>query len=164
MNRRQFVQKAGALTLAGALPLYSWAQGAGKDNGKDKESPLIYLSTIKSNGALSKCQAEVWFVQDGADQYVVTARDAWRAQAVRQGLTRTQVWVGDVGQWQSAGGAYLELPSHFATASFSTDAAEHTRLLSIFGQKYSDEWGSWGPRFRNGLASGERVMLRYRPA
>ena len=37
------------------------------------------------------------------------------------------------------------------------------RALEAFGAKYADEWGSWGPRFRDGLADGSRVLLRYRP-
>ena len=35
-------------------------------------------------------------------------------------------------------------------------------VLQRLGKKYADEWATWGPRFRNGLASGQRVMLRYR--
>ena len=51
------------------------------------ESNLIYISPIRSDGKLSRCQAEVWFVGEGQDFYVVTATDAWRSRAVKQGLT-----------------------------------------------------------------------------
>ena len=95
--------------------------------------------------------------------YVVTASDAWRAKAVQKGLTRTQVWVGDVGQWQGANGRYKDLPGHIASASIVDDEQTHARLLEIFGNKYSREWGSWGPRFKRGLANGSRVCLRYTP-
>ncbi len=157
MNRRQFVSTtaqglAGMLVVAG-LPLRA-----------EDEPALIYLSPIKSNGALSKCQAEVWYVQDGADQVVVTGANAWRAQAITQGLSRTQIWVGDVGQWQSSGGAYLKLPSHFANGQVIADALEQARLLELFGAKYVAEWDTWGPRFKNGLSGGTRMMLRYTPA
>ena len=130
----------------------------------ETDSPLIYISPLKSDGTVSRCQAEVWFFGDGDSDYVVTRSTAWRAEAVRKGLTQAKIWVGDVGLWQRSNGKYKDLPSHFATVSFVTDAAEHTRLLEGFGAKYSSEWGKWGPRFRNGLADGSRVMLKYSKA
>ncbi len=33
--------------------------------------------------------------------------------------------------------------------------------LQKFGAKYPAEWAKWGPRFTKGLASGERVLIRY---
>ena len=153
MKRRTFVQTTLALPVLSALPAIA-----------AEESDLIYLSPVKSDGTLSRCQAEVWYAGDGGNFYVVTAADAWRAKAVGLGLTDTKVWIGDVGQWQRSRGKYLELPSVQARASLVTDAVEHARLLGIFGNKYTAEWGSWGPRFKKGLADGSRVMLRYTPA
>lgn len=157
MHRRNFIKSTGTLltTLAVAPFIARNAQAA-------EESALVYLSPIKSNGALSSCQAEVWFVRDGRDIIVVTDAETWRAQAVRQGLSRTQVWEGDVGQWQSSDGKYKQLPASIAMASFEEDAVVHARMLQSFGTKYADGWGTWGPRFKNGLADGSRVMLRYR--
>ena len=154
MQRRTFMRQS-ALLAAGAL-LPGIGQAA-------QQSPLIYISPFKSNGALSRCQAEVWFVQDNQQFYVVTAQDAWRAEAVRQGLTQTQIWVGDVGQWQRSDGRYKQLPKLQAQAELVQDASAHARLLETFGAKYASEWGSWGPRFERGLADGSRVMLRYTP-
>lgn len=128
------------------------------------ESHLIYVSPLHADGRESTCQAEVWFVADAGDAFVVTASDAWRARAVRNGLSRARVWVGDVGVWSDSDGAYRELPGAEAQASLVTDAAEHARLLERFGDKYTLEWVIWGPRFRNGLADGSRVMIRYRPS
>ncbi len=155
MQRRTFIRNT-AVALAGStLP---WSVNA------QAESHLIYISPFKSNGELSRCQAEVWYVQDGTDMVVVTASNAWRARAIAQGLTRAQVWVGDVGQWQRSDGEYKNLPSTVASGAQVDDTMEHARVLQIFGSKYADEWGTWGPRFSNGLADGTRVMLRYRPA
>ena len=155
MERRTFLKTGGLLLAGAALP--GALQAAA-------ESHLIYLSPLKSNGQLSRCQAEVWFVQDGADMYVVTANNAWRARAIAQGLQQTQVWVGDVGQWQSSDGRYKNLPNMTASGEQIDDVQTHARLLDIFGRKYADEWGSWGPRFKRGLADGSRVLLRYSPA
>ena len=154
MQRRTFIKQGALVAGAAMVPGVLRAE---------REPHLIYLSPLKSNGALSRCQAEVWYVQDGSDMYVVTANNAWRARAVGKGLTKTQVWVGDVGQWQSSGGKYKELPAMQANASQVDDPAEHARLLTKFGAKYSSEWSSWGPRFKRGLADGSRVLLRYQP-
>ena len=48
------------------------------------ESDLIYLTPIKSNGAESSCQAEVWFSHIGTTMYVVTAVDAGAAKPARR--------------------------------------------------------------------------------
>ena len=96
--------------------------------------------------------------------YVVTGSGAWRSVAVKQGLTSAQVWVGDVGMWQQSNGSYKALPSMMTQVSFETNGVNHARLLEKFGNKYSAEWGTWGPRFKNGLADGSRVMLKYSPA
>ena len=150
--------------VAAALPLLpavvraetSWQAAA-------ETSPLIYLTPIQSNGAESRCQAEIWFASFGGAMFVVTATEAWRAQAIRQGLTQARIWVGDVGMWQRADGGYKALPMVGATASIETDAAVQGQVLEVMGGKYSDGWDTWGPRFRNGLADGSRVMLKYEP-
>ncbi len=154
LNRREFFTAVGVGAAALAIPGLSRAED---------ESQLIYLSPLKSNGALSRCQAEVWYVQDGTDMCVVTAADAWRARAIEQGLNQTQIWVGNVGLWHNADGKYKALPSLAAVGSVERDAVQHAQLLEKFGAKYSAEWGTWGPRFQKGLADGSRVMLRYSP-
>lgn len=156
MRRRQLIQLASGVVLG--APLF-----ASQTTLAAQESQLIYLSTVKSNGQLSRCQAEIWYVQDGTDMYVVTAESAWRAQAVRRGLNETKVWVGDVGQWQQSDGRYKSLPSLQALASFETNGVRHAAILEKFGAKYSGGWGTWGPRFKQGLADGSRVMLKYTP-
>jgi hypothetical protein len=126
------------------------------------ESDVVYLTPLKADGAESSCQAEVWFVTDGADLCVVTAAGAWRARAIRAGLSRARVWVGDLGVWTRTEGRYRSLPTLEATGEFIAAADEQARVLDLFGDKYPVSWVLWGPRFRNGLADGSRVMLRYR--
>lgn len=166
LNRRQLLSRlAGVVTATSCagvvLPGLLSQRAIAADH---QESQLIYLSPIKSNGALSSCQAEVWYVQHNSAMYVVTAADAWRTRAIAMGLTKTRIWVGDVGMWQSSEGRYKALPSLTASASNVTGSDEQTRLLTLFGNKYASEWSRWGPRFRNGLADGSRVLLRYQPS
>ena len=155
MNRREHLVALGTLMAGAALPL----RAQGIPDAADT-SRLIYLTPIKSNGGESRCQAEIWFVRRGADLYVVTAEDTWRARAVEKGLNRARIWIGDVGVW-SDDGRYKALPAVTATASVVRDGGTHAEILEVFGGKYADEWGTWGPRWRRGLADGSRVMLRY---
>lgn len=155
-RRCYLTASASALALV-ASPLRAATLPAAAD-----ESDLIYITPLKSDGAESRCHAEVWFVRDGGDLVVVTAAGAWRAQAVRQGLKSARIWVGDVGVWDEQA-RYKSLPSLEATASLDEDPAVQERVLGLYGNKYSLEWVVWGPRFRNGLADGSRVMVRYRP-
>ncbi len=162
---------AGAAALTGALAtVYARAGQAGSraavGGGVDEalaKSDLIYITPLRADGQESTCQSEVWFVADGRDIHVVTAHDAWRARAVKRGWTRARIWVGDVGVWKRSGGAYRKLPSLEAEGELVTDSAVHERVLKRYGDKYSLEWLMWGPRFRNGLADGSRVMLHYTP-
>ena len=124
------------------------------------ESKLIYLSPYRSDGSLSHCQAEVWYAMLGADAFVVTATESWRAQAPAKGFARTKLWIGDLGVWKRAD--YRSLPTVVAEASIETDEMVLEQALQQFSYKYSQEWGKWGPRFSRGLADGSRTMLRYR--
>ena len=156
MLRRDFL--VNGLTAIGALSL-PFAVQAKSAKEALVESQLIYLTPIKKGGALSRCQAEVWYVMLGADAYVVTRADSWRARAPMAGRNQAKIWVGDLGVWKRAN--YQSLPSVNATASVETDAAQISAVLEQFGRKYASEWGTWGPRFRQGLKDGSRTVLKY---
>ena len=165
MVTRRRTLATGLVLLAGGTlgPLGRQARAQSLEQAME-ESDLIYLTPLKSDGSESRCQAEVWFARHEADLYVVTSSDAWRARAVGLGLTRTRVWVGDVGVWSDSGGSYRSLPRIETVASTVAEADVQEAVLGIMGDKYRMSWLVWGPRFRNGLADGSRVMLRYRPA
>ena len=150
-----------ALVIGSTLPL-TWANDNTLKQAVEA-SDLIYLTPIRSDGSESRCQAEVWFVPDGGDFYIVTASDAWRAHAPRLGLNRARVWVGDLGEWGDTNGRYRTLPQLETVVSYVTESDVQERVLEGFGDKYTLEWILWGPRFRNSLADGSRVMLRYQP-
>ena len=127
-------------------------------------SPLVYVSPLKRDGAESRCHAEVWFAGDGDSALVVTSAKAWRAQAIGKGLPRARVWVGDHGVWDPSlkTRPFERAPSFLAEATLEKAHATHDHALTLLGSKYTAEWGSWGPRFKNGLADGSRVLIRYR--
>jgi len=129
-----------------------------------EKSPLIYLSPLRSDATESKCRGEVWYVQEGAELLVVTAADRWKAMAVRRGLDRARIWVGDFGRWKKSDGRYKTGPTFLAKARFDAEGSLIETALAAFGEKYPDEWDKWEPRFRKGLADGSRVLIRYRPS
>ena len=163
MNRREHLLSLGLLTGGAMLAgLPGRARGASLPAGADS-SRLIYITPLQPNGSESTCQAEVWFLREGNDLYVVTQADAWRATAIAKGRDVAKIWIGDVGVW-SRNPKYRQLPSIMAQASIVSDPAVHTSMLAKFGGKYSDEWPVWGPRWQTGLADGSRVMIRYQLA
>jgi hypothetical protein len=161
MNRRRLLALAAAAVPVAWLPGRAPAAPASLDDAL-AESSLIYLTPLHGDGRESACQAEIWFVAEDRDAWVVTASGSWRARAVTRGLDRARVWVGDVGVWTRSNGAYRALPAAEAAVTQVDDPEVHARVLALFGAKYRLSWMLWGPRFRNGLADGSRVLLRYR--
>ena len=171
LSRRSFLEGAVAISAAVFLP----ARGAWSGEGEYQlgeaaekaiaKSPLIYITPLGKDGSESACHAEVWFASDGQDLLVCTPQDAWRSQAVKRGLDRARIWVGDFGPWMESDGKYKVGPTLVARSSLlpAGDAAVE-RALAVMGEKYaSSGWSKWGPRFRSGLEDGSRVMIRYRP-
>lgn len=162
MITRRTVLRAGASLVAMTiLPARLFAQSI--PVSAMQASDLIYLTPIRSDGSESKCQAEIWFVADGSDMYVVTSSASWRARAIGKGLTNARIWVGDVGQWQKADNKYRSLPQLETEGLLVVDESDQARILELFADKYSMSWLLWGPRFKNGLEDGSRQMFRYRP-
>ncbi len=171
-SRREFLAGAAAVGASLTLPHRLLAESAAetrKGTGIDDAmraalaaSSLVYISPLRSGGAESSCHAEVWFVQDGDEVLIVTPPKAWRASAIGKGLDEARLWVGDFGGWTRSNGRYKSAPSYIAHARIDDDPSAHTRALETFGAKYVAEWSKWGPRFQAGLASGERVLIRYR--
>ena len=165
ITRRRFL----FATAAGAAALWLPRRVLGDEaapraalQGALATSPLIYVSPLGKDGGESTCHGEVWFVAEGGDVLVVTAADRWKAKAIAAGRDGARLWVGDFGVWTRAEGKWRTAPVFDARAAFEKDPAAHERALEAFGKKYPAEWGKWGPRFRDGLADGSRVMIRYR--
>jgi hypothetical protein len=164
MNRRDLLTFSCLVFAAAPLPLRAAPTLPPATLKSLGGSQTIYITPLKKGGAESKCHAEVWFTYDGTDIFVVTSSKAWRARAISLGLTQARMWVGEFGVWQRATEAFRKAPELTATGAQVTDAAVQTQVLDRFGSKYKAEWSSYGPKFRNGLKDGSRVMLRYSPA
>ena len=159
-SRRQALASSAALLLsAWGGARYSFAASpAVKALNK---SGLIYLSPLVAGGKESQCQGEVWFVYHNEEIFVCTPATTWRAEAMRRGYRRAKIWIGEFGVWKKAENRFRSAPYIELRGQLETDAVVHTEVLGVFGSKYPAEWDKWGPRFRDGLADGSRVLLRY---
>jgi len=162
-RRRELLKGAGL--LLGALAFASRARGADSpaftlpaDELAALESgPLVHVSPLKRSGAESRCHAEVWFFLDGGDVVIGTSPTRWKARAVKQGLDRARIWL------PKGSGDFRKGYTFEGRARIDGDPATFDRLLARYAQKYPDEWGTWGPRFRKGREDGTRVLIRYSP-
>jgi hypothetical protein len=130
------------------------------------ESPYVYISPLRSDGAESRCHGEVWFGWIDGAVLVNTGHDTWKARGVRSGLDRARIWVGDFGRWKGKPGTNEDFrggPSFEARAEFVKDVRVLDRLLAQYDEKYPAEIGKWRDRMRNGFSDGSRVVIRYRP-
>ena len=164
VNRRQALAGSAALVIsAWSTSRIAFADESPAVAALD-ESQLIYLTPVVSGGRESACHGEVWFVHHQKEIFVITEADTWRAEAMRRGFKHAKIWIGEFGVWKGAEERYRSAPYLEIEGRFETDTAVHSELLAKFGRKYASGWDSWGPRFRDGLANGARVMLRYQVA
>jgi hypothetical protein len=166
-SRRRVLGTGGLLLAASALPFRARAADAAFTPPAEtlsalEASPLVYVSPLRSNGSESRCHGEVWFLHDKGDVIICTDQDRWKSEAIKKGLDRARIWVGDFGAVRSAGDRFRKAPTLLAKAEFDRDRGTFDRLLATFAKKYPDEWGRWKPRFESGYADGSRVLIRYR--
>jgi hypothetical protein len=130
-------------------------------------SEFVYVSPLKSDGSESSCHAEVWYAWLDDQVVLITGSDRWKARSVAGGLDRARIWVGDYGPWKRGpleSSDFRKGPSFVARARTSQDPELLERMLVVYEKKYPDGIGKWRDRFREGLASGERILVLYKPA
>ncbi len=127
------------------------------------KSPLVYISPLRKDGSESRCHGEVWYFFDGEAVVIVTAKDRWKARAIRGGGDRARVWVGDFGTVGQAKERYRQAPTFLARSEIVKDRALFDRLMSAYAGRYPSAWGKWKGRFEKGYGDGSRVMIRYTP-
>ena len=168
LGRRAFLAGAAGALLTPWSALARSPAAALSDATKAalEQSPFVYVSPLKSDGAESRCHGEVWYGWFEGAVFLTSATTTWKARAVARGLTRARVWVGDYGRWKRVLGrnnAFLEGPHFEATVSVSNDSDHVARLLAELARKYPKEFPSWKDRMEAGHREGSRVLLRYAP-
>jgi len=124
----------------------------------------VYVSPLRSDGAESQCHGEVWFGWIDGTVVVNTSPERWKATAIRRGLDRARIWVGDYGRWKKMLGkseAFLAAPSFDARGEIATEPGLIDVLLAQYDSKYPDEIGAWREKMKKGAADGSRVLIRY---
>jgi hypothetical protein len=115
-------------------------------------STFVYISSTRKDGALSR-PAEIWFLWHKGSVYVASAPTTWRARRIRWGRPAAKIWVGKP-----------DGPAFTATGAIVDDPAVNAVLFETFARKYADGWKRWEKSFREGLADGNRVLIRYTPS
>ena len=78
---------------------------------------------------------------------------SYRVRRIQAGRPAARIWVENTdGPWFAAKGALVD------------DRAAQDRMIEPFSKKYGDSFkSSWKAKFREGFASGTRVLVRYTP-
>lgn len=160
--------------LMGGLALAAWPVRAKAATGELpraarealETSPYVYISPLRSDGQESRCHGEVWFAWLDGAVVTTTNHETWKARSLGRGLDKARLWVGDYGRWKKTVGhneAFRKGPSLLAEVRATTDTKLLDRLLTVYDAKYPEEIERWRDRMRKGVASGERLLLRYTP-
>ena len=173
IDRRTFL---GAATLALFAPRLGFAEPAPAASPLPAAtlqlldtSKFAYVSPLKKDGSESACHGEVWFAWLDGCVLVNSRRITWKVKALQHGLDRARIWVGDFGRWKPPLGgtpsdAFRKGPTFDAHASFETDRKWNDQLIALYDKKYADEFSRWHEDMQTGFYSGQRMLIRYKPA
>jgi hypothetical protein len=114
-------------------------------------STFVYISSTRKDGTLSR-PAEIWFLWHGGSVYVASAPTTWRVRRIRWGRPGAKIWIGK-----------KDGPSFMATGAVVDEPDVRPVMFDTFAKKYGSGWKKWEASFRDGLADGSRVLIRYTP-
>jgi len=115
-------------------------------------SKHVYVQSARKDGTLGKA-AEIWFMPYNGAVWVASPPSTYRVKRIQAGRTKAKVWIGKT-----------DGPAFNAKGSIVKDPEVNKVLLETFAKKYSDGWSSHEKNFRDGLANGARVLIKYEPA
>jgi hypothetical protein len=146
---------SGARCEAPAASPAAKAESAGAlspaDRGALEKAEFVYISSTRKDGSLSQ-PAEIWFNFADGSVWVASSPDSWRAKRIRWGRPMAKIWIGT-----------RSGPSFRARGELVRDTKRYDELCDAFAVKYPARWPRWEKSFREGLRSGERVLIRYSP-
>jgi len=115
-------------------------------------SKYVYIQSSRKDGKLSK-PAEIWFMPYNGAVWVASPPTTYRVKRIKAGQTQAKIAVGKA-----------DGPSFNAKGSIVKDPEVNKALFETFAKKYTNEWKSLEQKFRDGLANGSRVLIKYEPA
>ena len=116
-----------------------------------RDSTYVYIQSQRKTGEWSK-PAEIWFHYADGKVYVGTRPTSWRVKRIGWKRTKARIAVGKA-----------DGPSFAARGDLVKDHAIEAQLMADYAKKYPDGWAKYEQAFRDGFASGERVVVRYTP-
>lgn len=117
-----------------------------------RSAKYVYLQSERKTGEWSK-PAEIWFHAENGAVYVATRPTSWRVRRIGWKRTKARIAVGKP-----------DGPTFVARGELvKGDRALQDRLMADYAKKYADGWSRFEQDFRNGFASGDRVIVRYTP-
>ncbi len=140
-----------AITLMGMLLSVAPARSASLTPELQKaldSSKYVYVQSARKDGTLSK-PAEIWFMPYNGAVWVASPVTTYRVKRIQAGQTKAKIWIGKMD-----GSAFN------AKGSIVTDP----EVNKAYAKKYSSEWSSYEKKFRDDLANGSRVLIKYEPA
>jgi general stress protein 26 len=115
-------------------------------------SKYVYVQSARKDGALGKA-AEIWFMHHNGAVWVSSPVATHRVKRIQTGRTKAKVWIGKT-----------DGPAFNAKGAIVKDPEVNEVLFKTFAKKYSDGWSSHEKSFRDGLANGSRMLIKYEPA
>jgi len=115
-------------------------------------SKYVYIQSTRKDGKLSK-PAEIWFMPYKGAVWVASPPATYRVKRIQAGQTKAKIAVG-----KTSG------PAFNAKGSIVKDPEVNKAMFEAYAKKYTNEWKSYEQKFRDGLADGSRVLIKYEPA
>ena len=118
ITRRLLLSAASLLPFVPAFtPVSARANETSVVTAALRESSLVYLTPLKSDGSESSCQAEIWFVQHDNEVYVVTGSNDIRSTVVSQATIAAACSFMIVAMVPKQGGVRGVAPARRSTSS-----------------------------------------------
>jgi hypothetical protein len=114
-------------------------------------SKYVYIQSTRKDGTLGK-SAEIWFMHHNGAVWVASPATTHRVKRIQAGQTKAKIAIGKT-----------DGPSFNAKGSIVKDPEANKVMFETFAKKYSDGWSSHEKNFRDGLADGSRVLIKYEP-
>ncbi len=114
-------------------------------------SKHVYIQSERKDGSFGKA-AEIWFMPYQGAVWVASPATTHRVKRIQAGRTKAKIAVGKP-----------DGPSFNAKGSIVKDPEVNNVLFDTFAKKYPDGWSSYEKSFRDGLANGSRVLIKYEP-
>lgn len=146
--------RVAVLVCLGALLSSLPAQGAGLSPDLQKaldSSTYVYIQSTRKDGALGT-PAEIWFLHHQGAVWVASPVTTYRVKRIQAGQTTAKIAVGKA-----------DGPTFAAKGGIVKDAEVNKLLCETFAKKYAGGWSSYEKKFREGLADGSRVLIKYEP-